>query len=176
MLGLQPGIVRLVAYTSDWHFLFLEEETRLRQAIGQWAVDIQHIGSTSIPNLVAKPLLDVGVALARYEDGYQCIEPLQQLGYEYRGARDIAGRHYFVKGRPSTHHIHMFEQSHEAWMNYLVFRDYLRAHPTVAQTYGTLKRQLAAQFAHDRVAYQQGKAPFIQHILQQIKQERGPVP
>jgi GrpB-like predicted nucleotidyltransferase (UPF0157 family) len=171
-LGLTRGKVKLLPFKTQWHVLFLEEEKRLRKAIGRQVVDIQHIGSTSIPGMMSKPLLDIGVAIVHYQDGQRCVTPLRQIGYEYRGEYGIPGRHFFVKGNPTTHHIHMFEISNEIYTNYLLFRDYLIIHKETARSYARLKQRLADQYVDDRVAYQQGKAPFIQSVLQKIKQDQ----
>lgn len=169
MLGLPSGQLRLSPYEPDWSLLFLAERERLCASLGNYVLDVQHIGSTSIPGMAAKPILDIGVAVANFEEAVACVPLLEQLGYSYRGENGIARRHYFVKGDPRTHHLHMLEVASEEWKNHLLFRDYLCRNSEVAQAYASLKQTLALQFALDREAYQIGKESFIQAVLQQAK-------
>src|SRR5215213_5257192 len=111
MLGLPKDIVRLVPHTELWHQLFAEEEARLREAIDEQSVAIEHVGSTAICGLSAKPVIDIAVAIREIADAEKCVMPLESIGYEYRGEFGIPGRHYFVKGAPRTHHLHMVELS-----------------------------------------------------------------
>ncbi len=134
-------------------------------------LDVQHIGSTSIPGMPAKPILDIGVAVANFEEAVRCIPLMEQLGYSYKGENGIPRRHYFVKGEPRTHHLHMLEAASEEWKNHLLFRDYLRGNAEAARAYANLKRQLAASFAADREAYQTGKERFINAVLRQANDE-----
>jgi GrpB-like predicted nucleotidyltransferase (UPF0157 family) len=89
------------------------------------------------------------------------------LGYEYRGEYGIAGRHYFVKGEPRTHHLHMVELKSDFWQSHLLFRDYLRQNPAVAGEYDNLKKNLAEKYAENRNAYLEGKAEFIENALKE---------
>src|SRR5215208_5776846 len=111
MIGLPTGVVELHPYTAIWVDLFRSEEARLRAAIGRYVLDIQHVGSTSIPGIPAKPIIDIGVAVANFEQAAVCIEPMQTLGYEYKGEFGIPRRHFFTQGEPRTHHLHMNEIS-----------------------------------------------------------------
>lgn len=172
MLGLPDDIVQVHAYDTGWTALFQAERERIAAAIGGDVLDIQHVGSTSIPGMIAKPILDIGVAVANFEHAAVCIAPLQALGYEYRGEYGIPRRHYFVKGEPCAYHLHMVERESDDWRTMTDFRDYLIRHPELARTYAELKQRLAQQFADDRPAYQAGKAAFIEQILQQAAQSR----
>jgi GrpB-like predicted nucleotidyltransferase (UPF0157 family) len=165
MLGLESGVVRLSPYQPVWQRLFKEEKERLQQAVGPYVLDIQHVGSTSIPGLVAKPILDIAIAVCDFEAATICIEPIEGLGYVYRGEFGIPRRHYFAKGEPRTHHLHMNEIDSVDYENQILFRDYLIRHPDVAQAYAALKLDLARRFPADRDAYLAGKAPFIEHVL-----------
>ena len=167
MLGLQHGIVQVVYYNPLWASIFQEESTRLAQALGSLAVDIQHIGSTSVPGLAAKPILDMGVAVVQETDVATCVPLLESLGYSYRGDRGASEGHFFDQGHEQqlTHYLHMLLVNNPSWQNYLRFRDYLIAHPTIRDQYMQLKQQLAIQYPADRAAYTAAKAQFIQHIL-----------
>ena len=167
MLGLRRGAVRLVPYTPAWATLFRSERTRLQAALGADALDIQHIGSTAVPGLAAKPILDLGVAVAAEAAVAACVPRLAALGYTYREYRGSDQGHFFDQGSEEhlTHYLHMLPIGEPAWSNYLRFRDYLIAHPAVRDAYMQLKQDLAARYAEDRAAYTAAKATFVQHIL-----------
>jgi len=129
-------------------------------------LDIQHIGSTSVPGLVAKPIIDIGIAVASFEESTRCIPRLEQIGYLYRGEEGIPRRHLFIKGEPRTHNVHMNEIHSADWQNTIAFRDYLRQHPDSARAYAALKTGLAQQFTNDLQGYLMGKADFISQILE----------
>src|SRR5256714_5684284 len=165
MLGLPSGQIQLSPYESECQTLFLEERDRLQANIGGYVLDIQHIGSTSIPGMPAKPILDIGIAVANFEEAVRGVPPMEQLGYTYKGENGIPRRHYFVKGDPRTHHVHMVEIESEGWRNHLLFRDYLIRNPDTAREYARVKQELAKQFATEREAYQAGKDHFIKGAL-----------
>ena len=168
MIGLERGVVRLQPYTSEWARLFEEEAARLQAAIGRYVLDIQHVGSTSIPGMVAKPIIDIGIAVADFDEARVCTEPIEDLGYTFRGELGIPRRHYFRKGDPRTHHIHMNEITSEAWQHHIGFRDLLISRPALAAEYAALKLKLARRFPTDREAYLAGKAPFIERALELV--------
>src|SRR4026208_1475727 len=120
--------IALKSYDPDWPVLF-EIERQAMQRSGGWFKAVHHVGSTSIPGMAAKPIIDILVVLDLHEDGLACVDAMRQLGYEYRGESGLAGRHYFRKGSPHTHHVHMFAAGHPEAGRHLRFRDYLRAHP-----------------------------------------------
>ena len=171
MIGLEQGIVRLIPYTVEWEQLFEEEKARLQTAVGEYVLDIQHVGSTSIPGIVAKPIIDIAIAVRNFEEASVCIEPIEQLGYEYRCENGIPRRHYFTKGKPRTHHLHMNEIESRDWSDQIIFRDHLIRHPEIAKQYAELKMELAQQYPQDRQAYLDNKAPFIERILQLARSE-----
>jgi len=165
MLGLPKGIVKLEPHAEQWHQLFAEADARLRKAVGDYVVAIEHIGSTSICGISAKPIIDIAVGLEKKADGERCVKPLEDIGYEYRGEYGIAGRFYFVKGNPRTHHLHMVVRDGDVWHSHLLFRDYLRAHPAAAEEYDKLKKELAEKYSENRDAYLVGKTAFIENVL-----------
>lgn len=172
-IGLEKGVVRLAPYSPEWKTLYEEEEKLLRDSVGEYIIDIQHIGSTSILDMTAKPILDIGIAIADFEEGKRCIEPIESLGYEYKGENGIPGRHYFVKGNPTTHHIHIVEIDSEEWKKNITFRDSLRKNEMLAKEYAKLKLELAEKFKYDRVAYTDGKTDFVNYILSLAKNEEN---
>lgn len=174
-LGLEKGRVRLMPYAPEWKLYFEREKAALQQVLGSKILDIQHVGSTSIPGMLAKPIIDIAIAVIDFEEAKACIPFVESLGYEYKGEFGIPHRHYFVKGDPRLFHIHMSEISSHEWQNTLLFRDYLRHHPAVAEEYAQLKQQLAMQFPQDREAYLNGKTAFVERVLQLAKVESGKI-
>jgi GrpB-like predicted nucleotidyltransferase (UPF0157 family) len=165
MLGLPQGTVKLMPHTELWHQLFAEEEARLRDAISEYTLAIEHVGSTAVCGLSAKPIIDIAVAVRQIADAERCVTPLGNIGYEYHGEYGIPGRHFFCKGEPRTHHLHLVEADSDLWRNHLLFRDYLRQHAEVAAQYDKLKRGLAHDYKDNREAYTEGKAAFIENVL-----------
>jgi len=165
MLGLPKGTVKLEPHSERWRQLFDEEAARIRAAIGEVVATIEHIGSTSIGGIAAKPIIDIAVGVEKIADGARCVRPLENTGYEYRGEHGIAGRFYFVKGEPRSHHLHMVEMGSDFWRSHLLFRDYLRENQTIAEEYENLKKELAKRYAENREAYSNGKAAFIENVL-----------
>lgn len=169
MLGLRRGSVQLAAYTSEWAALFEAERARLHHALHPHALDIQHIGSTAVPGLPAKPIIDIGIAVADESVVTACVPELTALGYTYRGYRGSSQGHFFDLGpeHQLTHYLHMLRHGDPGWWHYLRFRDYLRAHPLARDAYAQLKCDLAIQYAGDRAAYSAAKTTFVQDILAQ---------
>ena len=164
-LGLASGIVRLVDYDDRWPLLFADEARRIRGECGALPLRLEHVGSTSIPGMCAKPVLDIaaGRPLATPIGDY--VAALERAGYEYRGERGLPGREYFRRGEPRAYHLHLVEDDGPLWGEYLAFRDYLRAHSEVAREFADVKRALAARFAHDRDGYLNAKGPHVLEIL-----------
>ncbi|MRS08536.1 GrpB family protein, partial [Bacillus anthracis] len=109
MLGLPYGKVFLVPWTEEWEFEFMKEKQFIEKQIGEHILAIHHIGSTAIPHLSAKPIIDIAIELENYRDGIHCIKKLELLNYKYR--KDVLPeRYYFNKGEPRTHQIHMYER------------------------------------------------------------------
>lgn len=171
-IGLADGRVNLRPYSTEWPVLFMREKARLEDAIGRHVRDIQHVGSTSIPDMPAKPIIDIGVAVDNFEAAAVCIAPMEALGYKYKGENGIPRRHFFHRGRPRAYHLHMNEVSSKDWRQQIAFRDYLIAHPEAAAAYAALKRELAARYPNDREAYLAGKAPLIEEILRLAQAEQ----
>jgi GrpB-like predicted nucleotidyltransferase (UPF0157 family) len=173
MLGLARGKVCVVPYSEEWPAAFASEATRMRQALAPWVVDIQHIGSTAVPGLAAKPIVDVMPGIRSLADADKCIAPLVALGYEYMGEYGIPGRHLFGvwRGDLTMYHVHMVEWDSPFWRRHLLFRDYLRRHPEARDEYGALKSRLALEFPGDRQAYMDGKEPLILDLNRRAEME-----
>ncbi len=164
--------VDLVPYDEAWPSLFDEERLRIESALGSLAEAIEHVGSTAIPGVAAKPILDIMVGMRSLRDAECCIEPLEQLGYEYRGEAGVPGRLFFRMGNPKTHHLHITEIGSEFWERHLLFRDYLRTHPETAIEYARLKHRLADRFRSDRAAYTDAKTGFISEVVRRAMEEK----
>jgi GrpB-like predicted nucleotidyltransferase (UPF0157 family) len=167
MLGLKKGIVELLSHVEQWHQLFADEAARLRAVVGEHLVAIEHVGSTSICGISAKPVIDVAIAVSDKSAGEKCVSPLEKIGYEYRGEHGIAGRFYFIKGEPRTYHLHMVLLGSDFWRSHLLFRNHLRENPKAASEYDHLKKDLAEKYRENRNAYQEGKTAFIENILKE---------
>jgi GrpB-like predicted nucleotidyltransferase (UPF0157 family) len=154
-------------YDAKWPAQFAAEEARIRAAIPRPAL-IEHIGSTAVPNLAAKPVIDIMIGLASLSEARDWILELQALGYEYVPEYEtvMPERRYFrrMDGTRRSHQIHMVERGGDFWVRHLVFRDFLRASPPHASDYGRLKMELAARFRDDREGYMDGKDPFIKNL------------
>jgi GrpB-like predicted nucleotidyltransferase (UPF0157 family) len=174
--GAHDEPVRIVPHDPEWDQRFEEERTLLADAIGDWAVGgIHHVGSTAVPGLESKPVIDILVGVRSLEDSYTCFDRLAALGYLYAPYRTHE-MHWFCKPDPSrrTHHLHLVPTAAPRFRDELAFRDYLRDHSDVAQEYGTLKRRLAAQYEHDREAYTDAKTEFISEILHHAGTDGSP--
>lgn len=137
----------------------------MASACGPAVLRVEHIGSTSVPGLVAKPILDMMPVLRTFEDGYACVGPMRAMGYWYAGEFGIAGRHLFVNGSPRTHHAHMLVEGSKEARRHLAVRDVLRANPEMSARYAALKEGLAARFGDDRDSYASAKGAFMREIF-----------
>ncbi|TFG11015.1 GrpB family protein [Candidatus Heimdallarchaeota archaeon] len=172
MIGLKRGIVELKTYNPKWREFYEQESKVISSQISDFLVDIQHIGSTAIPGIIAKPIIDIAVAINSLENIAKIIEPLSEIGFVYRGEQGIPDRHLFIKGGEElrTHHIHVMHKSHYEWKKHILFRDYLLNHPEEVQKYSELKRRLEKQFKQDRESYTESKSEFIEGILEKANQ------
>jgi GrpB-like predicted nucleotidyltransferase (UPF0157 family) len=156
--------------------MFEEDKRKILEAVGEYVTAVEHIGSTSVPGLAAKPIIDVMVAIRSLADAPACVAPLEAIGYEYVPEHEavMPERRFFRRGSrgAGTHHLHMVERSSAFWEEHLLFRDYLRAHPEAAAGYEKLKRSLAAAHGSDRRAYTEAKADFILATVGRAREEK----
>ncbi len=166
--------VELVPYDETWPALFEQERARIERVVGSWVEHIEHVGSTAVPGLAAKPILDILIGVRSLPEAQQrCIEPFERLGYEYRGDAGVPGRLFFRKGDPKkSHHLHVAEVGDAFWEHHLLFRDYLRTHQETALEYAGLKRALAECYHDDRAAYTEAKTDFISEVVQRAREDR----
>jgi len=159
--------LHIVDYDPAWPAAFAAERRRIATALGNVAVRIDHHGSTSVPGLAAKPIIDVQVSVERLEPLATYAEPLATIGYVHVPHADDAFCPFFHRPAtwPHTHHVHVVESGGAEERRTLAFRDYLRAHPDVARDYAVLKRGLAAHHAAStfasRQAYADAKTEFV---------------
>jgi GrpB-like predicted nucleotidyltransferase (UPF0157 family) len=158
--------VELVPYDSSWPARFEHEAKELRRTLAPWLVGpIEHIGSTAIPGLAAKPVIDIMAGVETLEASRPAIAALAPLGYCYAPYRADA-EHWFCKPSPAfrTHHLHLMPVESSRWREAIAFRDYLRVNPQIAAEYADLKQRLAQEHRFDREAYTEAKGPFITRI------------
>ncbi|MCE9687632.1 GrpB family protein [Shewanella sp. AS16] len=161
-------IIEVVEHDPEWASRFEQEKQLLQAAIGDCALKIEHIGSTAVRGLAAKPVIDILIEVANLEELDRHQGAIGSLGYVARGENGIEGRRYFQKGgEQRSHHLHAFRRGDAHLMRHRAFRDYLMAHPDVAQAYGTIKRVAAIECKNDMTAYMQHKNRFIQYHQQQ---------
>lgn len=165
VLGLEQGRVRLRPYTPQWSDLFAAEARAIRSVLGALAIDVQHVGSTSVPGLTAKPILDIAVGVEQLACYPLCIDPLARLGYEHVPWQGLARNEVFAKGVVRTHLVHVVEHGGDKWRDYLRFRDRLINVPGLAREYEALKRALAQTHGEDRAGYTAAKHAFIRGVL-----------
>lgn len=166
-LGLESGIVRLEPYDPAWPGLFAAEAERLQRIFADagLVVTLEHTGSTAIPGLASKPVLDI---LGGYPEGTpvaEYIDVLAGAGYVHRGEQGVPGREFFRRGNPRSYHLHLTQIDGPFWRDHLTFRNRLRAENTLRDAYAALKHDLAARFPRDREAYIEGKGTFVNDIL-----------
>jgi len=168
-LGLESKTVRLAPYDARWPLLFEAEARGIFAAVRDARLPeliLEHIGSTAVPGLAAKPILDIAAGRSPGTDSAAYIEVFESIGYVYRGDRGVIGREFFHRGSLRSHHLHLVERNGSHWLRYLRFRDALRMDSTLAESYAELKRTLADRYPCDREAYMAGKAEFVELVLQ----------
>lgn len=166
-LGCPKGQVRIVPYRWEWAWLFEAVAAEIQSACDGRLARIEHIGSTAVPGLAAKPILDIMPGIATPAEGEALVTPMTRLGFEYRGENGIPGRFFFVMDRDDDRvvHAHAFIVDSPEWVRHLEFRDRLRNHPEEARAYESLKRELARRFGNDREAYTETKGGFIDRLI-----------
>jgi GrpB-like predicted nucleotidyltransferase (UPF0157 family) len=166
-LGLKRGTVALEQYDPEWIRAFESEKVALEKLLGDNIFDIEHIGSTSIPGLTAKPIIDMLIGMKSMTDLPKLESILERAGYEYRPNGSDEFQALFVSGPEElrTHYLHFTEVGSSTWRDDLAFRDYLRTHPEARIEYENLKKGLAAKYKDDRVNYTASKEEFIKGIL-----------
>lgn len=158
-----------------WKFQFWVEKFWLHLGLGNRVLGIEHVGSTSIHGLPAKPIVDISIAVDDYERAWWIVSVMKSLGYDYLGENTELREYAFERNGLFPSAVFVCEPNGEKWQARLRFRDYLRSHPEAREAYATLKRNLAKQFVDDLSAYQRAKLPFVQKILTSQGKIRGEI-
>ncbi len=171
-MGFDPNErFEVVDYDPNWPAMFEREAELIMAAMGDDAVEIEHVGSTSVPGMCAKPIIDLLLAVESFAPVAEYERRLKSLGYHHHPHENDADRLFLWKGIPRTHHLHIVEYATWEHQRHLIFRDYLRRHPSVAREYEKVKRDLTAAFPSNRPAYTRGKTAFIKNIMARAVEE-----
>jgi GrpB-like predicted nucleotidyltransferase (UPF0157 family) len=173
MIGIPKNSVVLCPYSEEWETLFEREKENLYSSIKEYAMDIQHIGSTSIKGMYAKPIIDIIVVIKDLNDGFKLIQVIESLEYHFKGSLGKSNRFFFWKGDEdkNTHNLHIVEFKDKNWENLILFRDFMNSHSDYRDKYISLKIELANKYKMDRAAYTEKKIEFILEVIQLAKQE-----
>ncbi|WP_252504640.1 GrpB family protein [Sporosarcina sp. Marseille-Q4943] len=171
MLGLNKDVVALTPYRQEWKELFLQEKVLLESLIGEYIVDIEHIGSTAIEGIAAKPMLDILIGLRSLDDVKKFDKHcLKKADIYHLGRVEIDGKEVFAKFSDleeltKTHVYHVVEYGGDWWKQHTFFRDYLNKHPDIAQKYAALKKKLALKYPDNERKYTDAKKAFVDDVL-----------
>jgi GrpB-like predicted nucleotidyltransferase (UPF0157 family) len=166
--GLTRGTVALRPHDPAWEEIAHQEIAAIRDALGAVAVDAQHVGSTAVPDLLSKPIIDIAVAVLPPADAHALADRLTRAGYVFRGDKGTQGGLLFVRTDERdvrSVHVHVVSSDSIEWATYVRFRDMLRRDPGLRHGYERLKRDAAARFPDDRASYTAAKHAFIRDVL-----------
>lgn len=170
-MALEMGKVHLENYNSNWKIMFEEEKENLKEKFGEYAISIEHIGSTAIEGLSAKPIIDISVGVNKLED-FKLVKDKILQDYKYSVKEDSVEGEILVRKGPEptiTHFIHVMEIESDRYKNTIIFRDYLRDNPVEVKRYERLKKELAKKYFDNRIMYTSSKKDFIEGILLKAK-------
>ena len=162
--------MEVVSYNLNWKDMYKEESEKIKNVLSDIIIDIHHIGSTAIPGIKAKPVIDILVEVKDIEevDQYNC--KMKELGYEVMGEYGIPKRRFFRKGgNKRTHHVHIFQVGNEEIERHINFKEYLIAHPDKGREYSKLKEKLIDKYTYDVENYTNGKSDFIKETDRKAK-------
>ena len=165
-IGLKRGMVAVEPHQPEWEIEARHTIGRLHDLLTDVAVDIQHVGSTAIKGICAKPIIDIAVGVICLDDILAKNDVLEANGFIYRG-QDLPDQYLYVRGGSDyrTHHIHVVRYGYAEWNDYVNLRDYLNCHEEAAKAYSDLKVQLALKYPDDRIAYTRAKSEMISELL-----------
>lgn len=168
-VGLKRGTVAIVPYNPLWADEFEKEQSHIQKACKENIVAVEHIGSTSVPKLSAKPIIDIAVGVACLKNAKKLIKPLAKIGYHFY--RINRYEIFFAKGPDAcrTHYIHAVRYKGVKWQKDILLRNYLRTHPKEIREYAKLKTRLAKQFADDRYTYTAQKDAYIKSVIKKAE-------
>ena len=167
--------ILVVDYDPQWPVLFEQEKARIIAMLGHILLMVEHLGSTAVPGLAAKPVIDIGLGVRSLAEAPSLMPSIEGMGYIYEPVLEqlLPERRFFWKGTPTVHtyHLHLAKVDNPVLLRPLRFRDYLRRHPDRAEKYGELKKELAKRCGQDMDAYVNGKTALIEQIMSEIEKE-----
>lgn len=171
MLGVSKNSVMLCPYSEEWHLLFEKEKTNLYNCTERCLIDIQHVGSTSIIGMPAKPIIDIVIAVKDLNEGFELVSDVEAIGYNFKGSLGKSKRFFFWKEEEgiNTHNLHIVEHGDKNWQNLILFRDFMNKHEDYRNKYINLKEELASKYKDDRGKYTEKKAESILGVIQLAK-------
>ncbi len=174
IIGLKKGIVKLKKHNPNWKKLFEKEKEILLKKFPKVIIEISHGGSTAIPDILAKPVIDMFAIVKSLKNVESIKDDLEKLGYEFYGQDEVTERILYTKGKSDirTHHLHFVEKKSKEWKNHILIREYFLKYPEKAKEYAELKVALAKKYPKDRKAYTNGKDAFIKTIIKKSKEEK----
>jgi GrpB-like predicted nucleotidyltransferase (UPF0157 family) len=159
-------------YDPQWPKSFEAIRSRIEAALGRFAAAVEHVGSTAVPGLAARPSIDIDVLLRSNNDRTRVVERLSARGYKHEGTAGVSEREVFESpGHDILHHLYVCASDRQEFLGHLAVRDYLRRHPDHAEDYARLKRSLSGRLSIDRDAYAQAKSEFMQGVLRRARVE-----
>lgn len=172
-MALKRGIVELAEFDSNWTLEYEKEKELLSKVLGEKAIEIHHVGSTSIKGLKAKPVIDILVVIEDLNKIEEIEDLLKEYDYSNRGHQGVEDRYFFAKGPEDsrTHYIHFVEKNNNTYYNLVYFKRYLLDHPESIDEYCELKQDLALKYPEERSKYTAGKNEFITNIIKKAKEE-----
>lgn len=158
--------MKLSPHSLTWKKLYEEEAKKIRIAIGDFVLDVQHIGSTAISGIKAKPIIDIAVMLSSLDKAEDLIEPLAKLGYNHDKPESSSERYFFRKGEPVRYHLSLTAPNVTFWQRQILFRDYLIGHPSLAKEYEKLKLEMIKKDPAGGKKYLNAKSLFVRKVLE----------
>lgn len=171
VIGLKRGIVKLIAHNPKWRLSFEKEAKKLRKVFGQDCIDIQHVGSTAIRGILAKPIIDIALIVLSLKRAKRYTRKLKEIGYNLKENDKKTERLFFTKGpeKKRTHYLHIGQIGSGYAEDMILFRDYLCSHKDAAKRYSELKKRLADQYQDAREIYTEKKRKLIEEVIEKSK-------
>lgn len=164
--------IEVVAHDPEWPRRFEAEARRIKKGLGELALEVHHIGSTAVPGMAAKPVIDIMVAVGSMDPLEEYVTALAQLGYNHVLIDEGQERYFFYSGMPHAHHLHLVRRGSWTYWRHILFRDFLIDHPSAQEEYEALEYVLAARFRENRRSYVDGKTAFIEMVVARAVRER----
>lgn len=173
MLGLHPDLVKLLPYDPEWKIEGEKEVARLKNLLGDRALGIEHVGSTAIPGISAKPIIDIAVGVKSVDELEPLIDVFTKAGYDVRNSIAEKGEILARKGSSEcrTHYVHVEPYGGEYWLNHTLFKRFMLDHPEYVKPYEDMKQEMFSKYADNRIEYTAHKNDFIKEIINKAKQE-----